>query len=92
VLGEAGDDEDRLRALFRRCTSAEPSESETDVLAGALDGFRASFEARPGDAASLISVGESMVPEAFAGSEPELAAWTMTASTVMNLYRVTTQE
>jgi hypothetical protein len=90
VVGETGRDEDRLAALFRRCTAAEPTEEESAVLAEALVSFRERFEAAPEDAAALVAVGASAAETGT--PEPELAAWTMVASTVMNLYRVTTQE
>jgi len=92
TLSREGTDETRLGRLFRRCTAQEPDERERAVLSETLDAFRQRFSASPGDASSLLRVGDAMVPETMAGAEPELAAWTMVASTVMNLYRVTTQE
>ena len=71
-------------------TRDEPSERELGVLADALDAYRDRYRESPGDAASLIAVGES--PIAADMDPPELAAWTMIASTVLNLYRTTTQE
>ncbi len=88
---EGGDaDDDRIAALYRRCTALEPGERERGVLGEALGAFRERFAASPEDAAALVSIGESMAGGDL--PEPELAAWTMVASTVMNLYRVTTQE
>ena len=49
-----------------------------------------SYKARPGEAAKLIAIGES-VPAAGI-DRTELAAWTMVASAIMNLDEAITKE
>ncbi len=91
LAGHAGlDDATRLRTMFRRCTSAEPDDRELSLLRELLSSYRDRYRDAHDDAAGLVSVGASEVPEST--DKPELAAWTMVASTVMNLYRTTTQE
>ena len=59
------------------------------ALASALADFREQFKARPEDAAKSLKYGLAPIAEM---DRPELAAWTMIANAVMNLYETTTQE
>lgn len=90
VLEEANSDEERIAALVRRCTAVPPTPEATKALLAALADFRDRYTNAPGDAAALVSHGEASLPSA--ADKPELAAWTMLSSAVMNLYRTTTQE
>lgn len=90
TIAEPGPDEARLTRLYRRCTGAMPGSREVELLTGLLRHFRERYRASAEAAAALLTVGETPAVE---GIEPsELAAWSMTASAVMNLYRTTTQE
>ncbi|MCC6676445.1 MAG: PSD1 domain-containing protein [Phycisphaerales bacterium] len=90
TLKEPGPDEARLARMFRRCTGASPDDREAGVIGDLLQHFRERYRGAAADAAELVKVGRADVPEGLDAAE--LAAWTMTASTVMNLYRTTTQE
>jgi hypothetical protein len=85
-----GDDGARVTTMYRRCTSRTPDAEELTSLLAALRVFRERFKASPEDAAKLLKVGQSMIPES--ADKPEVAAWTMIANATMNLYHATTQE
>ncbi len=86
----SGDDPARLAMLFRRCCARMPSASEQAKLEAALHAFRERFKASPSDAAGMLKIG--MSPRKSGIADEELAAWTMIASSVMNVYEVTTQQ
>lgn len=90
LIKDESTDQARLRQLFRRCTGGAPDAREAEVLSELLSYFRARYRSAEPDAAALVGVG--MAPRRQDVATTELAAWTMTASTVMNLYRATTQE
>jgi hypothetical protein len=90
------DDASRAEFLVRTCLARSPREQEVDVLLDLLEYGRESF-GRDLDAA-LVSAGDAIAPSrgaALAGvgeaaapaevSDRELAAWTLVASTVLNL-------
>jgi hypothetical protein len=77
------DDQSRLTDLFRRCTGRRPDKGELDDLGAALGLFRARFREAPDDARGLLEAGERPVPDGI--DRAELAAWTMIASSVLNL-------
>ena len=83
TLTEAGDDEGRLARMHRRCTGRPPAPRELDLLAGLLAGFRRRYEAAPADAGRLLGVGSA--PRSPGLPAPELAAWTLLASALLNL-------
>jgi hypothetical protein len=73
----------RLNMTFTLLVGRAPRENEQKVLLDSLAKQRAHFAAKPEKAKEVIQVGESPV---IAGiSEPELAAWTMVCSLIMNL-------
>jgi len=83
VLAEPGDADERLVRLFRRCTGRRPDAGELDLLRAALAQFVERYRGTPQDAQKLVEAGESPVPE---GADPvQLAAWTMIASSLLNL-------
>ena len=90
TLAMGGEDEARLKSMFRRVTGHGPTEKELATLQRSLSGNRTRFAAAADDAAKLLSVGDKSLPDNT--DKPELASWTMTASAVMNLYRTTTQK
>jgi hypothetical protein len=83
MLQEPGDDQARLALMFRAATARTADGNALQRLAGALRVFRQRYTADPGAAAQLLEVGERPVPGALPG--PELAAWTMVASAMLNL-------
>jgi hypothetical protein len=82
TLSGASDDAARLVLLFRLCTGRTLDEARREALAEALADFRARYASSGADAASLVELGASPVPEGLA--KEELAAWTMLASAVMS--------
>lgn len=83
TLKEDDDDQTRLRKLMVRCTGREPNARDLATLSGALDAFRARFEASPDDADKIVSIGEAF--EATDLDPSELAAWTMICNAALNL-------
>jgi hypothetical protein len=78
--------EEQIVYLFRLATARRPDAKELAELTAALMDLRAEYAAKPADAARLIAIGETK-PDARISST-ELAAWTMLASTVLNLDEV----
>lgn len=83
TLDEGGDDRARLARMFRRCAVRAPQAEELDKLEAALARFRQRYAAAPGDAQALVEVGEA--PVAANHAAVELAAWTMVASSLLNI-------
>lgn len=82
LLREATDPKARIERGFRLALGRTPTEAESRVLLELLGAQRQSFAADPGRARSFLNVGEST--QAF-GDPTELAAWTVVASTLLNL-------
>jgi hypothetical protein len=76
-----------VEALFRRVLSRRPTDTEGAALESALEDFRARYAADPDAAEALLAVGASMRDERL--DPAELAAWTLLASAVLNLYEST---
>jgi hypothetical protein len=76
----------RLSTMFRRVTARAPTPEESaDLLAFAQAQF-AHYQAHPADAQALLAIGETPADPALPPAE--LAAWTMTASVLLNLDEV----
>jgi hypothetical protein len=72
-----------VRWGFRRATGRWPGADEGAALTRLFDRQRAAYRARPEAARALLHQGESPADPAL---EPcELAAWTVTASVLLNL-------
>ncbi len=82
--------EERLRHGFRWITSRDPSPFELDVLVTGWNRAARSFRSDPTAAAALLSVGDSKTD--LARDTAEFAAFTSTASTLLNLDEVITRE
>ena len=84
ILKEGGAT-DEAKAAFAWLTAVgrRPASSETQVTLDALRAHRARYAAQPADATKLITFGESK-PDASLPA-PEVAAWTLTASLLLNL-------
>jgi hypothetical protein len=78
--------EEQIVYLFRLSTARRPDAKELAELSAALKDLRAEYAAKPADAARLIAIGETK-PDAHI-PPARLAAWTMLASTVLNLDEV----
>jgi hypothetical protein len=87
VLHEGGKaDNERIAYLFRLATCRRPDAKEVAELQAALKDLRAEYTRDAEAAKKLIAVGESKPDAKLAAGE--LAAWTMLASTVLNLDEV----
>jgi hypothetical protein len=79
----------RIRWLFREATGRLPSQAETRVLLELFERRLDHYQKQPAEAAKLIAIGASRPGNVEA---TELAAWTMVASTVLNLDETVTKE
>jgi hypothetical protein len=83
MIKSGTDEKARLAAGFRLCTSRRAGEREVSALGRLLERQVARFRAAPGEAEKLILVGEAARDEKIPAWE--LAAWTVVASTLLNL-------
>ena len=83
VLKSSTEDVSRLQTAFTLLVGRAPKPQEQKVLIDALQKQRAHFGANLEKAKEVIRVGESVASVAIA--EPELAAWTLVCSLIMNL-------
>ena len=84
VLAEKTDTPERLTRLLRHATGKMPAPDTLATLEHGLGDLRARYKAAPGDAAALLALpGADPLPKD--ANLPELAAWTLVASTVLNL-------
>lgn len=83
-------DVNRLIFAFRSATSRLPSESEIQTLLSVMKSSRAAFEGNPASADELLKVGEA--PVSAKAPSSELAAWSVVASTILNLDETLTRE
>ena len=75
--------EQQVKYAFRLATARVPSEREVGLLTELFQRQRAHFAADPRKAAELLTTGEA--PRNQQLSAPDLAAWTVVASTILNL-------
>jgi hypothetical protein len=84
VIREAGPKADvRLDRMSEILLAHDPNPQTMAVLEGSLDEMQHHYAADPGDAHKLVHVGESKPAAGI--PDPELAAWTMIASEMLNL-------
>jgi hypothetical protein len=84
------DDQRRLTRIYRQVLGRPPGAGEQRILMEGLQRHRATYSRNPKLAAQWIRNGEYPVPS---GLDPvQLAAWTLTASTVLNLDEALTKE
>ena len=74
---------ERVRFAFRLATAREPSDSEAGMLLQLFEKQRARYAAQHEEALKLLSAGEFPRNEKL--DAVDLAAWTMVASTILNL-------
>lgn len=82
--------EERLQYGFRLATSRYPTPQEISVLKRILDNASKKYKANPEAAKQLLAVGEAKRDEALPADE--LAAWTIIASSILNLDETLTRE
>lgn len=73
----------RIGFLYQTVLAREPDPAEVEVLAAQLKRHQERYAALPDDARRLVALGESRQGEGV--DAVELAAWTLLASTVLNL-------
>jgi len=84
ILEEGGDSPDaKIEVAFRLATARRPSAQEISVLRKIYDRAKTRYEADPEAATALLGVGES--PRTTSLDPVDHAAWTIVASTVLNL-------
>ncbi|MBK7644313.1 MAG: PSD1 domain-containing protein [Planctomycetes bacterium] len=83
VLEQPAADAERLASLFERATAREPAQEVLAPLTKLLERFRARYA--DDEAAAKELVAQGMAPRPMDADARELAAWTMVASTVLNL-------
>ncbi len=83
LMKRPGSDRDRVRWAFRLATARPPSAAEEEVLLRTLEQQRAHYRGQPAAAEQLLAHGEAARDGAL--DVPELAAWTVLSSTVLNL-------
>jgi len=89
IMEGGSDPKLRLRFLFREATGRRPTPAEMQILLDLAQRRLDHYRKEPGQAAKLIAVGAAKAPNVEAG---ELAAWTIVASTVLNLDETITKE
>ena len=90
VLQEAQPTEDhRIFFLFNTTLSRSPDEFEREQIAGLLNEQRNLYRANQDDLASLLTIG--IAPTDTSLNQPELAAWTIAARTLLNLSETNTR-
>ncbi len=82
LLAKVSDDE-RMAEIFRRILSRNPEPRESTLLVDLLKRQRDRFQTDPAAADKLLQVGASRHDDSHAPTE--LAAWTITAHTILNL-------
>ena len=83
TLHDAGDDGARVGLAFRRCTGRLPTPAEASQIAAALADLRKRYADEPAAADGVLSLGAS--PVAADLPRPELAAWTLLCSALLDL-------
>jgi hypothetical protein len=87
---ESEDDTRRLSLIYLRCLGRAPTPEERTLLLEHLGQFRKRYRQSSADAERLIHIGQHELRAA--APAPEIAAWTLLVSTVMNLHETLTQD
>ena len=90
ILAGGKTPEERLRFAFERTLARPPSETEARLLRGLALEQAAKYNAEPNRARDLLRIGDSPMPEGLPA--PELAAWTVVASSILNLDEAISKE
>ncbi|MBN71998.1 MAG: hypothetical protein CME32_22295 [Gimesia sp.] len=89
TLKQEGTDSERIAFLFRSAISRSPDKREQQILTRLLQQQKKIYHSDPSAARGLIQVGEALVEATIPPSE--LAAWTMLASTILNMDETVTK-
>lgn len=89
ALLEPGNDESRLKSMYRRTVSRAPEPAVLKAITELLNRQRQAFAQDPASADQLIKVGAA--PAVTSLESRELAAWTLVAQTILNLDEVLTR-
>jgi hypothetical protein len=89
MTGPGIDPDARIELAFRLATARPPRPAERAVLRTLFEEQRAAFRDDARAALELLRVGESPREESL--DVPELAAWTIVASTILNLDETVTK-
>ena len=90
VLASESRDSERLVQIFQKILGRRPRPAESQILLEGLQRHRATYAHQPELATQWIRTGEHPTPSSL--NPVELAAWTVTASTVLNLDEALTKE
>ena len=90
LMRETADTDRRLGSAFQRVLGRQPSEREVQVLRQGLDRAKATFAGDAQATSGLVSVGESKADPLL--DPVELASWTVTVSTLLNLEETLTRQ
>lgn len=82
AISSSSDVDQRIDYITKRLLDRLPKPNERKIIRSSFDGLLADYTAKPDEAAKLLKVGETPAPAIPA---PELAAWTMVASQILNL-------
>lgn len=83
IMTEARDEKQRIKLAFRLAMARAPKSAEADELLKLYRTQLASYQQNPAEASHLLQVGES--PANASLNQAELAAWTIVATTILNL-------
>jgi hypothetical protein len=83
AIGSSTDVDRRIDYITQRLLDRLPKPEERKVIRTSFDQLLTEYAAKPDEAAKLITVGETKAPTNIPA--PELAAWTMVASQILNL-------
>ena len=87
---QAGADDERLKAAWRRVLSRDGQPEELQELERLLHSSRIEFGAKPEAATKLLSIGMYRPPQQL--NAVELAAWTTVCRVLLNLHETITRE
>ena len=87
MIADGGDTTaSRISHAFRLATARKPNPNELDILTAAFEREKARFASDPVATKDLLQESENT------GNDPELAAFTMIASTILNLNETITKQ
>ncbi len=88
TLSEEHSDRQRIERMFQRCTGRLPGAKELQLLEKALASALERYAQAPDAASAWLQAGES--PRSMDLKPSRLAAWTLLASSIMNLHSTLT--
>jgi hypothetical protein len=83
TIQSASDDVQRMQFIASRLLSRPLQNNELEILQRGFQQLHSYYTEHPQDAELLLNVGQSVITPEL--DKPQLAAWTMLASEVMNL-------